>query len=139
MLNDELMELGHKVINPIDTSSFSVSMNGTEARLYITWKEEQTFYIQKIRTFALQEAQQLLEFRKCVLNIQDYGRNERLESIRSGLDLLPEEGLERSGLDLVSEEALESIKCGLDLLSDEELEAQGINVRRLRNRNIVRQ
>ncbi|KAG8356933.1 hypothetical protein FVEN_g5492 [Fusarium venenatum] len=123
MLNEELMGLGHKVINPIDTSSFSVSMNGTEARLCIIWKEEQTFHVQKIRTFALQEAQQLLEFRKCVLNIMDYGRNERLESIRSGLDLLPEEGLDRSGLDLVS---------------DEELEAQGINVRRLRSRNIVR-
>ncbi|OBS20737.1 hypothetical protein FPOA_07077 [Fusarium poae] len=138
MLNEELMELGHKVIRPIDTASFSVSMNGTEARLYITWNEEQTFYAQKVRTFALQEADHLLEFRKCVLNIMDYGRNERLESIRSGLDLLPEEGLEISGLDLVSEEALESIKCGLDLLSDEELEAQGINVRRLRSRNVVR-
>ncbi|QPC78323.1 hypothetical protein HYE68_009075 [Fusarium pseudograminearum] len=142
MLNEELMERGPKDMEPIDNSVFSVSMNGTEARLCITWMEEETFYVQKIRTFALQEAQQLLEFRKCILNIMDYGRNVRLESIGSALDLLPEETLEsvESRSDLLSEEGLESIKSvlDLDLLSDEELEAQGMNVRRLRSRNILR-
>ncbi|EKJ74956.1 hypothetical protein FPSE_04848 [Fusarium pseudograminearum CS3096] len=142
MLNEELMERGPKDMEPIGNSVFSVSMNGTEARLCITWMEDETFYVQKIRTFALQEAQQLLEFRKCILNIMDYGRNVRLESIGSALDLLPEETLEsvKSRSDLLSEEGLESIKSvlDLDLLSDEELEAQGMNVRRLRSRNILR-
>lgn len=142
MLNEELMERGPKDMTPIDNSAFSVSMNGTEARLYITWMEEETFYVQKIQTFALQEAQQLLEFRKCILNIMDYGRNVRLESIGSALDLLPEETFEsvKSRSDLLFEEGLESIKSvlDLDLLSDEELEAQGMNVRRLRSRNILR-
>lgn len=66
-------------------------MNGTEARLYVSWKEEQTFNVQKIRSFALQEADQFLEFRKYVLSIIDWGRNKRLESIKSALDLLAEE------------------------------------------------
>ncbi|RGP60592.1 hypothetical protein FSPOR_10559 [Fusarium sporotrichioides] len=91
----ELKERGHKV-KPIDTSAFSISMNGTEARLYITWKERESFFVQKIRSFALQEAQQLLEFRKYVLNIMDYGMNERLESIKSGLDLLSKDGSKAS-------------------------------------------
>jgi hypothetical protein len=93
MLKKELLKCKNKDIKPIDTSSFSISMNGTEARLHVSWKEEQTFNVQKIRSFALQESQQFLEFRKYVLNISDWGRNERLESIKSGLDLLPEEGL----------------------------------------------
>jgi hypothetical protein len=93
MLNKELLKCKHKDIKTIDTSSFSISMNGTEARLHVSWKEGQTFNVQKIRSFALQESQQFLEFRKYVLNISDWGRNERLESIKSGLDLLPEEGL----------------------------------------------
>ncbi|GKU06384.1 hypothetical protein FLAG1_06201 [Fusarium langsethiae] len=95
MLNKELKERGRKV-KPIDTSAFSISMNGTEARLYITWKQGQNFCVQKIRSFALQEAQQLLEFRKHVLNIMAYGRNERLESIKSGLELLSKDGSKAS-------------------------------------------
>ncbi|KAH7182541.1 uncharacterized protein B0J16DRAFT_400721 [Fusarium flagelliforme] len=93
MLNKELLKTGVEEIIPIDTSCFSISMNGTEARLLVSWKEEQTFNVQKIRSFALQEADQFLQFRKCVLNIMDWGRNERLESIRSALDLLDENSL----------------------------------------------
>ena len=68
-------------------------MNGTEARLFVAWKEDQDFIVQKIRSFLLQEADHFLQFRKYVLNIMDWGRNERLESIRSALDLLDESSL----------------------------------------------
>ncbi|KAJ4120109.1 hypothetical protein NW768_010392 [Fusarium equiseti] len=92
-LNKELLKTGVEEIIPIETSCFSVSMNGTEARLFVSWKEEQGFKVQKFRSFALQEADQFLQFRKCVLNIMDWGRNERLQSIRSALDLLDEDSL----------------------------------------------
>ena len=93
MLNKELLKTGVEEVTPIDTSCFSISMNGTEARLFVAWKEDQDFIVQKIRSFSLQEADQFLQFRKYVLNIMDWGRNERLESIRSALDLLDEKSL----------------------------------------------
>jgi len=93
MLNKELLKTGVEEIVPIDTSCFSISMNGTEARLFVSWKEGQDFNVQKIRIISLQEADQFLQFRKCVLNIMDWGRNERVESIRTALDLLDENSL----------------------------------------------
>jgi hypothetical protein len=71
--------------------SFSVAMNGTEARLHASWKDGDFIYMQKIKTFLLQRPEEFLEFRRFVRNIIDWGRDERLESIKSGLDVLVEE------------------------------------------------
>ncbi|KAM0562322.1 hypothetical protein ACHAPJ_002009 [Fusarium lateritium] len=68
-------------------------MNGTEARMYISWKQENLFNIQKVRSFALQEPDHFLEFRKYVRNIIDWGRDERLRTIKAALDILVEERL----------------------------------------------
>lgn len=67
-------------------------MNGTEARLFISWKQQDLFNVQKVRSFALQEPDHFIEFRKYVRNIIDWGRDERLRSIQAALDTLIEEG-----------------------------------------------
>ncbi|RSL58568.1 hypothetical protein CEP53_006088 [Fusarium sp. AF-6] len=69
-----------------------VAMNGTEARLLISWKQQDLFNVQKVRSFALQEPDHFIEFRKYVRNIIDWGRDERLQSIQAALDTLIEEG-----------------------------------------------
>ncbi|EXK37096.1 hypothetical protein FOXG_09158 [Fusarium oxysporum f. sp. lycopersici 4287] len=76
---------------PLDSTSFSVAMNGTEARLHVSWKDGEFIYTQKIKTFILQRPEEFLEFRRFVRNIIDWGRDERLECIKSGLDVLIEE------------------------------------------------
>ncbi|RSL84798.1 hypothetical protein CEP51_003679 [Fusarium floridanum] len=55
-----------------------VAMNGTEARLFISWKQQDLFNVQNVRSFALQEPDHFIEFRKYVRNIIDWGRDERL-------------------------------------------------------------
>ncbi len=74
----------------IESAAFSIAMNGTEARLYITWKHDDldSYYMQKIGGFLLQQPDQHLEFRKHVKNIIDWGRGARLEGIREALDSL---------------------------------------------------
>ncbi|KAL8366584.1 hypothetical protein RB595_010445 [Gaeumannomyces hyphopodioides] len=84
---------GFGVIRPVDTAAFSIAMNGTEARLFISWKHDDLhFYMAKVGAFLLQEPEQYREFRKHVLNIIDWGKTERLKQIQDSLDSLLEQG-----------------------------------------------
>ncbi|KAF1828994.1 hypothetical protein BDW02DRAFT_634779 [Decorospora gaudefroyi] len=84
-------------IQPINSAAFSIAMNGTEARLYISWKHsELDFYMQKIDSFLLQKPKDYLEFRKHVRNIVDWGKDGRLNEIRNSLDSLLEESRKRA-------------------------------------------
>jgi hypothetical protein len=75
-----------------DTTVFSIAMNGTEARLFVSWKQDNdSYYTQKVDSFALQRAEHYLEFRNYVLNIIDWGLKTRLERIQNLLDQLFEE------------------------------------------------
>lgn len=81
----------------IDSAAFSIAMNGTEARLFISWKHnELDHYTARLKSFALQEPEQYIEFRKYVRNIIDWGKGERLEGIRKSLDSLLEESQKRT-------------------------------------------
>ncbi|KAJ4286487.1 hypothetical protein N0V90_013187 [Kalmusia sp. IMI 367209] len=86
---------------------FSIAMNGTEARVYISWKASKLdWYMQKIEHFVLHRATDYEEFQKIVQNIFDWGRGHRLDEIRKALDALQkkeedtkqEEADEASGL-----------------------------------------
>jgi hypothetical protein len=67
-------------------------MNGTEARLYISWKhDELKYYTRKVDSFLLQKPNDYVEFRKYVRNIIDWGKDQRLKEIRDSLDGLLEE------------------------------------------------
>jgi hypothetical protein len=37
-VNRQLRQCKNKEVRPIETAAFSIAMNGTEARLYISWK-----------------------------------------------------------------------------------------------------
>lgn len=64
-------------------------MNDTEARLYISWKHnELDYHMTYVDCFYLHDPEQYLRLRKYILNILDWGRNERLEGIRKALDSL---------------------------------------------------
>jgi hypothetical protein len=91
-LNRQLRQCKSDEVQPIDSAAFSIAMSGTEARLYISWKHnELDYHMQKIKSFALQEPEHYVEFRKYVRNIIDWGKDKRLEEIRSSLNSLLEE------------------------------------------------
>lgn len=96
-LNRQLMHCKSDEIRLINGAAFSVAMNGTEARLYISWKNsELDVYMQKIDSFLLQKPKDYLEFRKYVRNIIDWGENKRLKEIRNSLDILLEESRKKA-------------------------------------------
>ncbi|KAF4629826.1 hypothetical protein G7Y89_g8319 [Cudoniella acicularis] len=62
-------------------------MNGTEARLYVSWKhDELKYYTRKVDSFLLQKPKDYVEFRKYVRNIIDWGKDKRLNEIRDSLN-----------------------------------------------------
>lgn len=72
-------------------------MSGTEARLYVSWKHsELDYYIRNVDSFCLQTPKDYVKFRKYVLNIIDWGKNNRLKEIRDSLDNLLEESRRRT-------------------------------------------
>ncbi|KAK7927918.1 hypothetical protein PG985_004916 [Apiospora marii] len=92
-LNKRLKHVQSEAIKQIDSAAFSIAMNGTEARLYISWKHNDLdYYMANVRSFLLQDPQHYLEFRKYVRNIIDWGADKRLQEIQQSLDLLLEEG-----------------------------------------------
>lgn len=91
-LNDRLRQCKSSEILPIDSTAFSVAMNGSEARLFISWKDDELKYcLQDVESFSLQKPNDYLEFRKYVQNIIEWGKDRRLREIQDSLDKLHEE------------------------------------------------
>lgn len=67
---------------------FGIAMNGTEARIYVSWFDDgtTTYYSQKIRSFCLQDAEHYVLFRHYARNILDWGKTTRLQALRDALD-----------------------------------------------------
>ncbi len=96
-LNRQLRQCKSDQVRSINSAAFSVAMNGTEARLYISWKHsELDYYMRKIDSFLLQKPTDYLDFRKYVLNIIDWGKDTRLKEIRDSLNHLLEESRKRT-------------------------------------------
>jgi len=90
-LNRQLRHYKSDKVQPINSAAFSIAMSGTEARLYISWKHnELDYYMRKVKSFALQEPKDYVEFRKHVRNIIDWGEDKRLKQIQESLDKLLE-------------------------------------------------
>ncbi|PQE27221.1 hypothetical protein CJF32_00000196 [Rutstroemia sp. NJR-2017a WRK4] len=89
-VNDRLKLINDEHVQLLETAAFSIAMSGTEARLYVTWKQDDSYYMQKVRGFLLQDPEHYQLFYKYVHNIVDWGRGERLDDIRKAFDCLQE-------------------------------------------------
>ncbi|KAK0703415.1 hypothetical protein B0T26DRAFT_658318, partial [Lasiosphaeria miniovina] len=95
-LNEHLRKCESDKIQAIDSTAFSIAMNGTEARLYVSWKHnELDCYMQKVESFTLQKPKDYIEFRRYIQDIIDWGKDKRLNEIRNSLDSLLEESRQR--------------------------------------------
>ncbi|KAI1106983.1 hypothetical protein F4804DRAFT_256427 [Jackrogersella minutella] len=96
-LNHQLEQCISDEVRSINSAAFSIAMSGTEARLYISWKQDELqYYMANIESFLLQRPDHYLEFRKYVRNIIDWGKDKRLAEVRSSLDILLEESRKKA-------------------------------------------
>ncbi|KAL1893584.1 hypothetical protein Sste5346_006415 [Sporothrix stenoceras] len=93
-LNRRLFEAAHAkdgVVTTVDSTAFSIAMNGNEARMYVSWKQDElNYYTTNIDCYALRRPDEYRRFRRMVRNVVDWGRNDRLKGIKKGLDQLLE-------------------------------------------------
>ncbi|KAK3322691.1 hypothetical protein B0H66DRAFT_581734 [Apodospora peruviana] len=78
-------------IQQVNSAVFSIIANSTIALVNITWKENQTednYFMTLVKGFVHGDPDGYIEFRKCILNILDWGMTERLNEIREALDVL---------------------------------------------------
>lgn len=78
-------------VQRLDNAVFSVAMDNHSATLFISWQTDLNVFSSRVKSFAMLEADQFIEFRRYVRNIVDWGMNKRLENIRGCLDVLIEE------------------------------------------------
>jgi hypothetical protein len=87
-----LERLNSRVKVPVNAVAFSISMTGTEARLYVSWKDKSDYNMMKVDSFLLQKMESLVDFHKIVSNIMesdmDWGIGKRLSDIQTSLESL---------------------------------------------------
>ncbi|KAI0100092.1 hypothetical protein GGR51DRAFT_533798 [Nemania sp. FL0031] len=90
-LNERLESLHGNNARSINSAIFSVAMNGTEARLYVSWKHDKPdFYMRAVDSFSLASPKGYLLFRRYIRNIIDWGKDKRLREIQESVDSLME-------------------------------------------------
>ena len=88
-LNDCLAQDPSTSDTKLDSTSFSIVTNGTEARLFMTWREgTDIFKLKHLRSYCLSDEDHYIRFHRAVHNILDWGYNERLNGIRSCIAIL---------------------------------------------------
>lgn len=89
LLNDSVASGGGKI--QVDEISYSIAVDNYLALLYVSWREDSRYCVQRVRSFLLSEPDQFVDFRKHVRNILDWGRKTRLSNIGRTLDTLADE------------------------------------------------
>jgi hypothetical protein len=87
-----------QAISAVDSMVFGVTTNGSEARLFVSWKENdkggsgvEAYYMQQIKGLLVYEPEQYLVFRRFVRNVLEWGKEHRRGQIGAVLDALREE------------------------------------------------
>lgn len=89
---EDLRKCVEESANTLDTTAFSIATNGSEARLFITWRERSDVYKMKLlRSYCLVEAGQCIQFRRAVRNILQWGYTDRLNHIHTCVGIIFEE------------------------------------------------
>jgi hypothetical protein len=86
-LNESVKQL---LVSLISTTVFSIAMNNSEARLYISWKEGERYYTQQIEGLLVYKPQDYLVLRRFIRNVLQWGKDYRRPQIGAVLDALRE-------------------------------------------------
>lgn len=93
-LNALLVEFGST--QRVDNISYCIAMDNNIAHLYMSWKDDQNYYLQRVDVFALSIPEHFKNFRSQVRNILDWGKGTRLTQIKDALDTLLEENRKKA-------------------------------------------
>lgn len=77
-------------IRRLDDAVFSIAMSNRTATLFVSWQGSQ-FYTAEVESFCVRKPKDLIEFRRIVRNIIDWGMDARLQQVYNCLDALMEE------------------------------------------------
>ncbi|OAP54691.1 hypothetical protein AYL99_11139 [Fonsecaea erecta] len=95
-LNKYVEGLDTSTLQPVDTTVFSIAMSGSEARLFVSWKEGDGQYItQQIEGLAVCRPDHYVRLHRFVRNVIDWGTGSRLAQIGAVLDYIQEEPQKR--------------------------------------------
>ncbi|RSL55882.1 hypothetical protein CEP54_009133 [Fusarium duplospermum] len=73
----------------VNSAAFSIAMNGSVARLYVTFAWDETRdYVHSVDSFVLADQKHHERFHRYVQNIIDWGKNERLQEIRDAIEVI---------------------------------------------------
>ncbi|OQV03272.1 hypothetical protein CLAIMM_08336 [Cladophialophora immunda] len=90
-LNRHIDGLDVGTVQPVDTTVFSIAMNGSEARLFVSWKEgDGKYYTQQIDGLLVYRPEHYLLLRRFVRNVIEWGKDNRLARIGAVLDAVLE-------------------------------------------------
>ncbi len=74
-------------IHAVDSTAFSVATNGCETRLYVSWKQgDLDFHTGIAGHYILQDPEHFVRFRRHIRNVLDWGRDNRLATVKRALD-----------------------------------------------------
>ena len=90
-LNRRVKQCTNDTVHPINSAAFSIAIRCTEARVYVSWKQNEDYHTADVDSFLLQVPEHYIKFYKYVHNILDWGKGEHLEGIRKSLDFLQTE------------------------------------------------
>lgn len=78
----------------VDSTTFSVAANRIEAFLYVSWiAEDLTYYTKEVDSFWLRDPEHVRRLKNVAQNIIDWGKGDRLQQIREGLDFILEQDI----------------------------------------------
>jgi hypothetical protein len=75
-------------MSAMETAVFSVVMDGSQARLFVSWKEGGKYYTQLIKWLLVNDPEHHLQLRRFVRNVLAWGKGRRLAQLGAALDAL---------------------------------------------------
>lgn len=77
------------IVQPVDHAIYSIAMSNQHANLFVTWQAATLEYrTALVKGFLLTEPEDVINLKRHVQKIVDWGANQRLESIHSCIDVL---------------------------------------------------
>lgn len=91
-LNAMLSDMAHYPgpVKRLDETVFSIAMSNRSATLFVSWQDSH-FFTAEVESFSVRKPKDLIEFRRIVRNIIDWGMDTRLQQVYNCLDALMEE------------------------------------------------
>jgi hypothetical protein len=111
-LNRSIEPLPTSTVSPVETTVFSIVMNESEARLFVSWKEGDDgsggggYYTQQIEGLLVYKPNDYLLLRRFVRNVLEWGKDRRRRQIGAVLDATLQLPQKKRAFSAISQDAM---------------------------------